>query len=168
MKGGKILPAVTLKLNYKFAIKDQNGEQKLIRSGSSDWGHYIMFSKGFKNWIVYFGDGQTRISKSSEFTSSLFHRFMSMEYRITETDSFVFQTVSQSSIFPKTNANPRSNSGENQEQRNSNLNVPTSVSAFGYKFLSNSIFWESGFVQDYNNFGNETDFVFFWELGVNW
>ena len=93
---------------------------------------------------------------------------MSMEYRITGEYSFIFQTVSQSSIFPKTEANPRSTSSESQEQRNYNLSVPTSVSAFGYKFLSESFFWESGFVQDYNNFGNETDFVFFWEIGVNW
>jgi hypothetical protein len=50
----------------------------------------------------------------------------------------------------------------------SNLSVATSVSAFGYKFLSGPIFWETGFVQDYNNFGNETDFVLFWEMGVNW
>ena len=93
---------------------------------------------------------------------------MSMEYRITGDDSLVFQTVSQSSIFPKTNANPRSANGETQEQRNSNLSVPTSVSAFGYKSYSGVIFWESGFVQDYNNFGNETDFVFFWEMGIEW
>ena len=94
--------------------------------------------------------------------------FMSMEYRFSEEDSFVFQTVSQSSIFPTSSASSRSTSGENQEQRNSNLSVPTSVSAFGYKFLSDLIFWETGFVQDYNNFGNETDFVLFWEMGVHW
>jgi len=93
-----------------------------------------------------------------------------MEYRFSEEDSFVFQTVSQSSIYPTTGANSRSTDqwGETQEQRNSNLSVPSSVSAFGYKFMSGSIFWETGFVQDYNNFGNETDFVLFWEMGVHW
>ena len=166
--GGKVMPAASLKLSYKFANTDRSGEQKLIRSGGADWGHYFILSKGFDNWIVYFGDGQTRIGNNLGFASSLFHRFMSMEYRFSEVDSFVFQTVSQSSIFPTSSASSRSTSGENQEQRNSNLSVPTSVSAFGYKYLSGSIFWESGFVQDYNNFGNETDFVFFWELGVHW
>ena len=96
------------------------------------------------------------------------HQFMSLEYRIEEEESFVFQTVSQSSIFPETAANSRSTVGENQEQRNSNLSVATSVSAFGYKYFSGPIFWETGFVQDYNNFGNETDFVLFWEMGVHW
>tara|TARA_Y100001970_G_C14249173_1_gene870505 strand:+ start:2145 stop:3290 length:1146 start_codon:yes stop_codon:yes gene_type:complete len=166
--GGEIFPAITFKITYKFANKDRSGEQKLIRSGGMDWGHYLMFSKGFQNWIIYFGDGETKIGESHDFANSLSHRFMAMEYRVTGEDSFIFQTVSQSSIFPKTNANPRSSSGEFQEQRNSNLSVPTSVSAFGYKFFSGTIFWESGFVQDYNNFGNETDFVFFWEIGVNW
>ena len=167
-KGGRILPAITLKVSQKFANKDRSGEEKYVRSGGSDWGHYLMISKGFQNWIIYFGDGQTKIIKNHGFASLLSHRFMSMEYRITGEYSFLFQTVSQSSIFPKTSANPRSTDGESQEQRNSNLSVPTSVSAFGYKFFSNSIFWESGFVQDYTNFGNETDFVFFWEIGVNW
>ena len=166
--GGKVMPAASLKLSYKFANTDRSGEQKLIRSGGADWGHYFILSKGFDNWIVYFGDGQTRIGNNLGFASSLFHRFMSMEYRFSEEDSFVFQTVSQSSIFPTSSASSRSTSGENQEQRNSNLSVPTSVSAFGYKLLSGSIFWETGFVQDYNNFGNETDFVFFWEMGVHW
>jgi hypothetical protein len=167
-EGGKVMPAASLKLSYKFANTDRSGEQQLIRSGGVDWGHYLILSKGFNNWIVYFGDGQTRIGNNRGFASSLSHRFMTMEYRFAEEDSFVFQTVSQSSIFPNSGASSRSTTGENQEQRNYNLSTPTSVSAFGYKFLSGSIFWETGFVQDYNNFGNETDFVFFWEMGVSW
>ena len=167
-EGGKVMPAATLKLSYKFANSDRVGEQKLIRSGGVDWGHYLILSKGFNNWIVYFGDGKTRIGQNLGFASSMNHQFMSLEYRIEEEESFVFQTVSQSSIFPETAANSRSTVGENQEQRNSNLSVATSVSAFGYKYFSGPIFWEIGFVQDYNNFGNETDFVLFWEMGVHW
>ena len=162
------MPAATMKLSYKFANTDRSGEQQLIRSGGVDWGHYLILSKGFDNWIVYFGDGKTRIGQNRGFASSLSHRFMSLEYLIEEGESFVFQTVSQSSIFPKTEASSRSTNGENQEQRNSNLSVPTSVSAFGYKFTSGSLFWETGFIQDYNNFGNETDFVLFGEMGVHW
>ena len=168
--GSKVMPAASLKLSYKFANTDRGGDQQLIRSGGVDWGHYFILSKGFDNWIVYFGEGKTRIGNNLGFASTLIHRFMSMEYRFSEEDSFVFQTVSQSSIYPTTGANSRSTDqwGETQEQRNSNLSVPSSVSAFGYKFMSGSIFWETGFVQDYNNFGNETDFVLFWEMGVHW
>jgi hypothetical protein len=167
-EGGNVMPAATLKLSYKFANSDRSGEQKLVRSGGVDWGHYLILSKGFDKWIVYFGDGKTRIGENLGFASSMSHQFMSLEYRIEEEVSFVFQSVSQSSIFQETAASPRSTSGENQEQRNSNLSVSTSVSAFGYKFVSGPIFWETGFVQDYNNFGNETDFVLFWEMGVHW
>ena len=173
-EGGKVMPAATLKLSYKFANTDRSGEQQLIRSGGVDWGHYLILSKGFDNWIVYFGDGKTRIGQNRGFSSSLHHRFMSLEYQIEEEESFVFQTVSQSSIFPKTGASSRCTNGsdcfwtETQEQRNSNLSVPTSVFAFGHKFISGSLFWEAGFIQDYNNFGNETDFVLFWEMGVHW
>ena len=167
-EGGKVMPAVSLKLSYKFANSDRGGDQKLIRSGGIDWGHYLILSKGFNNWIVYFGDGKTRISQNLGFVSSTNHQFMSLEYRIEEEESFVVQTVSQSSIFPETSANSRSKIIGHQEQRNSNLSVSTSVSAFGYKYFSGPIFWETGFVQDYNNFGNETDFVLFWEMGVHW
>ena len=173
--GGKFMPAASLKLSYKFADTDSYSEKQLIRSGGNDWGHYFILSKGFVNWIVYFGEGKTRIGNNLGFASSLNHRFMSIEERFSEETSFVFQTVSQSSIFPTTGSNYRSiqkagskDKGENQEQRNSSLSVPSSVSAFGYKFVSDSIFWETGFVQDYNNFNNETDFVIFWELGVRW
>jgi len=167
-EGGKVMPAVSLNLSYKFANSDRTGEQKLIRSGGVDWGHYIILSKGFENWIVYFGDGKTRIGQNFVFSSSINHQFMTLEYRIEEESSFVFQTVSQSSIFPDTRSKYRSTAGVNQEQRNSNLSVSTSVSGFGYKYFSGSIFLETGFVQDYNNFGNETDFVLFWEMGVHW
>ena len=173
-EGGKVMPAATLKLSYKFANTDRSGEQQLIRSGGVDWGHYLILSKGFNKWIVYFGDGKTRIGQNRGFASSLHHRFMSLEYQIEEEESFVFQTVSQSSIFPKTGASSRCTNGsdcfwnETQEQRNSNLSVPTSVFAFGHKFISGSLLWEAGFIQDYNNFGNETDFVLFWEMGVHW
>jgi len=167
-EGGKVIPAVSLNLSYKFANSDRTGEQKLIRSGGVDWGHYIILSKGFENWIVYFGDGKTRIGQNFVFSSSINHQFMTLEYRVEEESSFVFQTVSQSSIFPDTRSKYRSTAGVNQEQRNSNLSVSTSVSGFGYKYFSGSIFLETGFVQDYNNFGNETDFVLFWEMGVHW
>ena len=53
--GNKVMPAASLKLSYKFANTDRGGEQQLIRSGGVDWGHYFILSKGFNNWIVYFG-----------------------------------------------------------------------------------------------------------------
>ena len=42
IEGGNIFPAITLKLAYKFANKDRTGDQRLIRSGGSDWGHYLI------------------------------------------------------------------------------------------------------------------------------
>ncbi|MBS1256681.1 MAG: hypothetical protein MAG581_02507 [Deltaproteobacteria bacterium] len=167
-EGGNVMPAASLKLTYKFANSDRSGEQKFIRSGGDDRGYYLILSKGFESWIVYFGDGLTKIGENRGFASSQYHRFMALEHRFDEEESFVFQTVSQSSIFPKTEASSRTTGKEAQEQRNSNLSVPTSVFAFGYKYDSGLLFLETGFVQDYNNFGNEIDFAFFWEMGVRW
>ena len=47
-EGGKVMPAASLKLSYKFANTDRSGEQQLIRSGGVDWGHYLILSKKFK------------------------------------------------------------------------------------------------------------------------
>ena len=76
------------------------------------------------------------------------------------------QTVTQSSIFPKTHE--LRSLETNQEQTNFNLIVPTNLVMAGYKVVWNDLIWEMGFAQDYTNYGNETDFVIFIETGMQW
>ena len=123
-EGSESMPAISLKLSYKFGNSDRAGSQKYVRSGSSDWGYYLLFSKGYEDWIVYFGDGSTHIGESNGFSSILQHRFMAMEHRLAETSSIVFQSISQSSIFPTpSNASPRTTGATTQEERNFHLNT---------------------------------------------
>ena len=172
IKGGELLPAISLKLEYKVGNTDRTGIKQFIRSGGNDWGHYLLFSKGFGSWLAYFGDGTTRIDKNNGLVSSLRHRFIALEHRWSENFSLVYQQMSQTSVFPKTSATLRvqeANVVGVQEQRNFALTIPTSVIAMGAKMRwGTQLHWDVGFIQDYSNFQNETDFVLFTELGWQW
>ena len=164
--GGSVIPALSLKLAYKVPNSEREGFYKLTRSGGGDWGHYLILSKGYGSWLAYFGDGQTQIQENHNLAKTLKHRFMALEYRLSKKSSLLIQTVTQSSIFPKTHELRELEA--NQEQRNFNLVVPTNLFMGGYKLEWNQLFWEMGFAQDYANYGNETDFVIFIETGMQW
>ena len=164
-EGGRIMPAFTLKLNYKVA----NGERSddgLASSGSDDHGYMMTFSKGFDPWFVYFGQGMTNFgSNPSWISDSVFHRFISLEWMMFSNQSLVIQNVIQSSIYPA-EGNPSSDIPE--EVRNYNLQASTALIMLGYKLQIYNLQLDSGFVQDYSNRGNETDFVVFFEVGLRW
>ena len=164
--GGSVIPALSLKLAYKVPNSEREGFYKLTRSGGGDWGHYLILSKGYGSWLAYFGDGQTQIQENHNLVKTLKHRFMALEYRLGKKSSLLIQTVTQSSIFPKTHELRELEA--NQEQRNFNLVVPTNLFMGGYKLEWNQLFWEMGFAKDYANYGNETDFVIFIETGMQW
>ena len=73
--------------------------------------------------------------------------------------------VIQSSIYPA-EGNPSSNIPE--EVRNYNLQASTALIMLGYKLQVYNLQFDTGFVQDYSNRGNETDFVVFFEAGLRW
>lgn len=170
-EGGDILPAISLKLAYKFAGTERSGNQALVRSGGADWGHMLLLAKRFDGWYVYLGDGLTRLGNPEGLEPMQQHRFMAMEYRFSDTYSFLFQQMSQSSIFPDTSANlyvPDTWGGGRQEQRNASLSVPSSVIMIGQKLVWGKLIWDAAIVQDYSNFGNEVDFVVYTKLGLQW
>ena len=41
-KGGELMPAISLKLEYKVGNTDRMGIKKMVRSGGNDWGHYLL------------------------------------------------------------------------------------------------------------------------------
>ena len=166
-KGGDTLPAVSIKLAYKFGTPNQGIDgQDLVSSPDPNWGGYLLLSKGFNDWIVYLGEGLTAIRDNEIYSQHLLHRFMAMEYRITEKSSFVIQTMTQSSIFPRSvSADPR---GTFQDGSSFSLSSSTDVFVVGYKSWSGGLFFETGFVEDYNQTGQETDVVLYVELGVGW
>ena len=79
--------------------------------------------------------------------------------------SLVIQNVIQSSIYPA-EGNPASDIPE--EVRNYNLQASTALIMLGYKLQIYNLQFDTGFVQDYSNRGNETDFVVFFEVGLRW
>ncbi|MDA0857503.1 MAG: DUF3187 family protein, partial [Proteobacteria bacterium] len=164
-EGGRIMPAFTLKLNYKVA----NGEKTdggQVSSGSDDRGYMFTFSKGFDPWFVYFGQGMTSFGKNPSWVSdSVFHRFISLEWMMFSNQSLVIQNVIQTSMFPA-EGDPSSSIPE--EVRNYNLQASTALIMVGYKIQIYNLQFDTGFVQDYSNRGNETDFVVFFDAGLRW
>ena len=164
-EGGRIMPAFTLKLNYKVA-NGEKGDDGLASSGSDDHGYMMTFSKGFDPWFVYFGQGMTNFGSNPDWISdSVFHRFISLEWMMFTNQSLVIQNVIQSSIYPA-EGNPSSDIPE--EVRNYNLQASTALIMLGYKLQIYNLQFDTGFVQDYSNRGNETDFVVFFEAGLRW
>ena len=172
--GGAVLPAVTVKLSYKFAKPNRTPVQKLISSGSSDYGYYLLLSKGFGEWVLYFGEGMSILGESSPpeqpgvtgvFASKLSHRFTTIEYRWNEDHSLLLQTLTQSSIFPQV-GNLRTTSSQSISFDPSNS---TDAAVVGHKgWWGKDWFTEFGFVEDYNQVGNETDIVIYLEGGLRW
>ncbi|MBF0287325.1 MAG: DUF3187 family protein [SAR324 cluster bacterium] len=163
-EGNSIFPAITLKLVYKLATANRSTEQKLISSGHSDFGSYLIFSKTYGDWVVYLGWGHSDFGKSENFSSELSHRFVALEYRLDSDLSIVLQTMSQSSIFPTSG----SLFGTQQEVGSAFLSNLTDVAVIGYKQWLGALFIEAGFIEDYNQTGNQTDIVLFFELGQKW
>lgn len=164
-EGGRIMPAFTLKLNYKVA-NGEKGDDGLASSGSDDHGYMMTFSKGFDPWFVYFGQGMTNFGSNPDWISdSVFHRFISLEWTMFTNQSLVIQNVIQSSIYTA-EGNPSSDIPE--EVRNYNLQASTALIMLGYKLQIYNLQFDTGFVQDYSNRGNETDFVVFFEAGLRW
>lgn len=163
-EGDSIFPAISLKLAYKLATPKRTQKQKLVSSGGAGYGSYFLFSKAYVNWIAYLGWGSSQLEKSGEFSSRISHRFITLEYQVNEELAFIFQMVSQSSIFPTTGR-------INQASKNSNspfLSNSTDVAVIGYKQWLGDFFLEAGFTEDYNQSGNQTDIVLFFELGHRW
>ena len=164
-EGGTFIPAVSVKYSYKFAKQNRSEAQKLISSGSSDYGSYLILSKGFGDYIVYAGEGVSVLKNSGVFASKLFHRFITFEYRLSDLDSFIFQTMTQSSIFPQ-EGRIRRTPGQSISFDPSNT---TDAAVIGYKgWWWKDWFFEIGFVEDFNQVGNETDIVIYFEGGLKW
>jgi hypothetical protein len=165
LEGGRLMPAFTVKLNYKVG----NGESTdggQTTSGADDRGYMLTLSKGFDPWFVYFGQGVTMFGKSESWQSdSVFHRFLSLEYQMYSNQALVIQNVIQTSMFPAV-GDPESTMEE--ERDNYNLQASTALLMVGYKLQVYNLLFETGVVQDYSNRGNETDFAIFFEAGLQW
>ena len=163
-EGDSLFPAISFKFVYKIATTTRTKEQELISSGHADYGTYLLFSKAYGNWFVYLGWGNTQLDKSGKFSSGISHRFVALEYQVDSDLSFVLQSMTQSSIFP-TSGNLHGTAGEVDSAFLSNS---TDVAVIGYKQWLGDLFLEAGFVEDYNQSGNQTDIVLYFEVGQQW
>lgn len=165
-QGGSVLPAVSVKLAYKVAAAHRSDHQKLISSGEADTGSYLLLSKGFSPWFVYFGMGNTRFGKDDTnlFSSGLQHRFIALEYQFNSNQALVIQSVTQSSMYPVSG----SLRGTQEQTSSYFLSRNTELAVVGYKHRWSATRLETGFVEDYNQTSNQTDIVLYSEIGYQW
>ena len=163
--GNEIFPALGVKFAYKAGFVAKKEQEKLFRSGNNDTGTYLFVSKGFGEWFAYFGWGVSNLDQTDrEFSKHIMHRFIALEYQLNRDNAFIFQNVSQTSIFP-TSGNL---TGSNDESASAFLSNSSDLIGIGFKSWVHELYWQLGLVQDYNQFGNATDIVFFWEIGEQW
>lgn len=89
---------------------------------------------------------------------------MAFEFQLSSDDAWVFQAVSQSSIYRTSG----SLIGSDQQVESAALSRVTDLAVIGYKSWFGDWLIETGFVEDFNQFGNQTDIVLFFEIGQRW
>jgi len=158
-EGGEVLPAFTVKLAYKAPLQaDPAGKRELVSSGGADYGYYFLLAKAVGDVVGHFQLGTTRLEVAPDtFADRLKHRMFGLEFRLNLEHSLVLQSVTQTSIFIRTD-NPRS--------QDFSLSRSTDVVTMGWKHRSAGGFqFDLGLVEDYNQQRNESDITFFLELG---
>ncbi|MBI3991849.1 MAG: DUF3187 family protein [Candidatus Lambdaproteobacteria bacterium] len=160
--GGDLLPMVTLKGTYKAPLlSDPGSPRNLVSSGGIDYGYYLLLAKRIGSVIghLQFGATQLQIDGGS-FNAVLEHKLFGLEFRSDDSNSWVFQVVTQSSLFEA--ADFVSNQGDFL------LSRPTDVLVLGHKYQGRHGSFDVGFAEDFNQNQNETDIILFVELGWTW
>lgn len=160
-EGGDTMPAMAIKLSYKFPLESNpGGSRALISSGGRDYGYYFLFSKEIGFVIAHLQFGITRLEvDSNTFSDSLRHKMFGWEFRLDEQNSLIVQSVSQTSIFSDANI---------QTNLDFSLASQTDVGILGFKHLANGFLFEIAMIEDYNQQRNEADITFYLELGWEW
>lgn len=161
-EGGRILPAVSLKLSYKSPLDSaQSMPRSLVSSGHADYGYDLMFSKAVGFVVAHFQISETVLTpRNKEFASSLEHKLFGLEFRASESNSFLMELVTESSIFRQ----PSTDSTQDDFQ----ISRPTDLVLMGLRHKGESFLFDLGFVEDTNSALNTTDIVLFSTLGWQW
>jgi hypothetical protein len=160
-QGGAVLPAFTLALAYKHPLERQPGpERQAVSSGGADWSYTLLFSKAVGDVVGHFQVGRVMLDvPANTFAERLRHQMFALEFRLDAESSFLLQSVTQSSIFLRS---------EDYTSPDFDISRPTDVFVLGYRHLSQTSLFELGLVEDYNQQRNEADITFFIEWGWRW
>ncbi|HKI98313.1 MAG TPA: DUF3187 family protein [bacterium] len=160
-EGGPVLPALTLKLSYKAPLQAHpTGDRALVASGGADWGYYVLLSKAVGDVVGHIQLGETHLDVApNTFANRLRHRMFGLEFRLDSDNSFLLQSVTQSSIYLHTDV---------PGTMDFNISRPTDVMVVGYKHLTQSFLFETGAIEDYNQQRNESDITLYFSLGSRW
>ncbi len=160
--GGDLLPMVTVKATYKSPLQTNPGSPgNLASSGGTDYGYYLLLAKSIGSVVGHLQFGATQLEDhGGNFTTVLEHKLFALEWRTDDRNSWVFQVVTQSSLFRA--ADFRTNPGDFL------LSRPTDVLVLGHKFQGDRFGFDVGLVEDFNQNQNETDIILFLQTGWTW
>ncbi|MBI4081395.1 MAG: DUF3187 family protein [Candidatus Lambdaproteobacteria bacterium] len=160
--GGDYLPAISVKLSYKQPLDGSpSPTRQLVSSGRSDTGGYLLLSKAIGNWVGHFQFGSTQLGIHREqYSERLLNKTFALEYRTDSSNSWLLQIATQSNIFRKRQGSLVDNDFL--------LSRATDVLIVGHKFKGDRTLFDFGAVEDFNSRLNETDIVFFLDLGWQW
>ncbi len=161
-EGGKLLPAVSLKLAYKSPLdRAADVPRSLVSSGKPDVGYYLLLSKAVGFVVAHFQAGESMLSvKDRQFASSLQHKLFGLEFRGSPANSLLLELATQSSIFRA----PSTDSIRDDFQ----ISRPTDVVVMGWKHKRDGFLFNLGLMEDLNAQQNETDIVLFLDFGWQW
>jgi hypothetical protein len=159
-EGGDVLPALTVKLSYKKPLERQpSGDRALVSSGGADSGYYFLISKAVGDVVGHIQFGTTHLEvQPNTFADTLRHRMFGLEFRLDAENSLLVQSVTQSSIFLRSNM---------PGTPDFDISRPTDVMVLGYKHVGSWLF-ELGTLEDYNQQRNESDITFYFQTGWRW
>lgn len=160
-EGGAVLPALTLKLSYKRPLEaEPTDARRLVSSGGTDRGYYLLLAKKVGNVVGHFQFGTTYLEvEPNTFAERLTHHMFGLEFRWGPRNSLLLQSVTQSSIFRHS---------DDPASQDFAISRPTDVLGFGYKHQGDAFLFELGSLEDYNQQRNEADITFYFELGWRW
>ena len=157
--GGEFLPAVSVKLSYKYPLDFSPGERRrLVSSGRVDSGAYLLLSKEFGRVVGHYQFGSTFIDDpANNFSSQIRHKVFALEVRADSRNSWLFQVVTRSNVLRK--------SGSGKVDNDFLLSRATDLLAIGHKFKGDTFLFDIGVVEDFNSRLNDTDIVLFLDFG---
>ncbi|MDH4248571.1 MAG: DUF3187 family protein, partial [Deltaproteobacteria bacterium] len=143
MEGGNVLPAVSLLLTLKpSVIHNSDPVQRLAASGGQDRGWAVLISKAVDDVVGHVQVGKTYLNVNSAFYEKIVHyKLFGMEYRLSERNSFIVQSLSRSSMFLRSSAlvNPTTSGPYNY-----GVSRPSDISVWGFIHRTPGFVFELG------------------------
>ena len=167
LEGGTVMPALSLVLKVKPSLnRSTNPDQQLATSGGTDKGWIVLASKTVDDVVGHVQFGTTYLDVNGSLYENVIHyKLFGMEYRLSDKNSFIVQSLTRSSMFVSANplVNPTTSGPYNYA-----ISRPSDISIWGFIHRTEGFVFEFGTIEDYYQQTNDADITFYMDLGLSW